>query len=124
MFVVSSLTFAAISFLPGDAAGLILGQHATPERLEELRHELGLDKPPAVRYIEWVQGAIRGDLGRSQVASREPVAPLVATRLRNTLILAGVSAVLIAIIGFSLGAYSGARSGSIPDQILSASTLI
>ena len=63
--MVSLVIFSATEFLPGDAASLLLGQQATPTSLENLRHKMGLDRHPVVRYTERISGAARGDLGVS-----------------------------------------------------------
>ena len=65
LFVVSIVIFAAVNMLPGDFAQAILGQGATPEAVEAIRQDLGLDKPPVTRYFEWLGGAVQGDLGNS-----------------------------------------------------------
>ena len=65
MVIVSFLTFVAFSLLSGDAATRLLGTEATPERLEALRIELGLNDPLLVRYGRWLWDALSGDLGTS-----------------------------------------------------------
>src|SRR5260370_39174780 len=62
---VSLLTFLIASLLPGDLAYVILGDQATPEKVEALRHDMGLDAPIWWRYISWLGHVLQGDFGRS-----------------------------------------------------------
>ena len=80
MVIVSFLTFVAFSLLSGDAATRLLGTEATPERLEALRIELGLNDPLLVRYGRWLWDALRGDLGTSYRYGQS-VSSLIAQRL-------------------------------------------
>ena len=79
MVIVSFLTFVAFSLLSGDAATRLLGTEATPEKLEALRIQLGLNDPLPVRYGHWLAGAVRGDLGTSYQYGL-PVTALIAQR--------------------------------------------
>src|SRR5262245_15944723 len=65
LFVVSLIIFSMIEFLPGDFAKAILGQSATPETVAAFQKEIGLDKPPHERYLNWIGGVLQGDFGSS-----------------------------------------------------------
>ena len=65
MLVVSLLTFAAFDMISGDPAATLLGTQATPEKVEALRTEMGLNRPMLVRYGEWLAGFFTGNLGVS-----------------------------------------------------------
>ena len=65
MLVVSLLTFAAFAMISGDPAATLLGTQATPEKVEALRTEMGLNRPMLVRYGEWLAGFFTGNLGVS-----------------------------------------------------------
>ena len=65
LFLVSVAAFLAFQIIPGDVVTSILGTEATPEREEQLREELGLDKPPLERYVSWVNDVAHGDFGVS-----------------------------------------------------------
>ena len=65
LLVVSVFVFVGTEVLPGDAAGAVLGKNATPEQLAELRGQMGLDRPAAARYLDWLGGLVTGDLGNS-----------------------------------------------------------
>jgi len=86
LLLVSLIIFSMLEVLPGDVASRILGRDATPETLEQLRTELGLDKPAPVRYLTWLGGLVTGDMGQSLASSR-PVAEILAPRIFNTVLL-------------------------------------
>src|SRR5258705_13005136 len=65
LVAVSLLTFLIASLLPGDLAYVILGDQATPEKVEALRHDMGLDQPMWGRYLGWLGHVLQGDFGRS-----------------------------------------------------------
>ena len=65
LLAVSVAIFLLIELVPGDAAQVMLGQQATPESLRGLREQMGLDRPPHIRYLDWIWNAVRGDLGVS-----------------------------------------------------------
>ena len=69
LFVVSIIISLAIQMLPGDFAKAILGQSATPETVAAFQHEVGLDRSPVVRYVEWVSGILQGDFGESYASA-------------------------------------------------------
>ena len=96
LFVVSAAAFIAFQVIPGDVVTSILGTEATPEREAQLREELGLNDPPAVRYFRWAGGVLRGDLGISYRYAKNmnemmPVAELIGDKLPITLSLAAIS---------------------------------
>src|SRR5918911_3544416 len=86
---VSMVIFGIVNVLPGDVAAAVLGSEATPQQLEVMRQKLGLYRPLHVRYLEWVGGLLRGDLGLS-LRLDTPVAPLLWQRPKKS---AGVGAV-------------------------------
>ncbi|CAN5497023.1 ABC transporter permease [soil metagenome] len=86
LLLVSLIVFSVLEILPGDVASRILGRDATPESLEVLRTQLGLDRPAAVRYLTWLGALLSGDFGHSLVSTR-PVTDILAPRIFNTVIL-------------------------------------
>ena len=86
LLLVSLIIFSMLEVLPGDVASRILGRDATAETLEQLRVELGLDRPAPVRYLAWLGGLVTGDLGQSLASSR-PVSEILAPRIFNTVLL-------------------------------------
>ena len=85
LWVVSVIIFAGTEILPGDVATAILGQTATPENTAAIRAELGLNRPPQERYVEWLGDFLQGDLGMS-LTSRRPITDQIGFRLENTLL--------------------------------------
>lgn len=96
LFLASLVIFAVLHAVPGDPAVALAGADASPATLAALRHELGLDRPLAAQYLQWLGGALTGDLGRSYVIGGR-IEALVADGLRNTAAL-GATALLIAVV--------------------------
>ena len=123
LLLVSLIIFSMLEVLPGDVATRILGRDATPESLEVLRTELGLDRPAAVRYLDWLGGLVTGDLGKSLVSSR-PISEILAPRIFNTLLLSLYAFALylpLTVIPAVLQALTRDRG---PDHALSVVTLV
>src|SRR5947208_824520 len=78
LIVATMLIFAATDLLPGSPASNVLGKFATKSQVAALNRKLGFDKPLAERYLDWLGGALRGDLGQSAigVAQAEGSAPI------------------------------------------------
>ena len=106
--VASLVIFAVLELLPGNAAQVILGDTATPESLAALESRLGLDRPPAERYLQWVGGLVQGQTARS-ISYDTPTAELLAERMRVTLPLAVMAMALTVALALSLGVYAAAR---------------
>ncbi|MEM1333290.1 MAG: ABC transporter permease [Actinomycetota bacterium] len=117
--VVSVAIFAAVELLPGDAATSILGQNATPERVEQVREQLQLGAGPVERYTSWLSGVARGDFGES-VLTQRPVWDVIETPVRNSLVLGAVAFGAMSLIAVTFGAVAGRRPGSRTDRIVSA----
>jgi peptide/nickel transport system permease protein len=122
LLLVSAVVFTISGLLPGDAAQEVLGQGATPEQVAALRHEMGLDRPAAVRYFEWLVAIAAGDPGNSIVANK-PVADIISERLPNTLTLAGLTTVFAVPFAFLVGIWSAVTRGRATDRALNIMTL-
>lgn len=122
LFVVSLLIFAGTQILPGDVAQAILGQSATPEAVANIRRELGLDRPAWIRYLDWLWGLLRGDLGTS-FANRRPIAEMISGRLENTLFLASTAAMFAVPIAILLGVVAARWRETLLDKVISVVTL-
>jgi peptide/nickel transport system permease protein len=123
LLLVSLIVFSVLEILPGDVATRILGRDATPEALDLLRSELGLDRPAAVRYLDWLGGLMTGDLGRSLVSSR-PLSEILAPRIFNTVMLSLYAFVLylpLTVIPAVIQAMTRDRA---PDHAFSVVTLV
>jgi peptide/nickel transport system permease protein len=122
LLAASVLIFMGTEVLPGDVASAILGQGATETTLANLRESLGLDRPAAVRYFEWLWGALQGDLGTSLTNKRD-IAATLAGRMSNTLFLAFWAAVIAVPLAIVLGLVAVRYQGRWPDKLISGATL-
>jgi len=115
--LVSLGVFVVSELLPGDVAIFILGQQATPETLEVLRKQLGLNEPAPLRYVTWLLGFVRGDWGRS-LALHVPVAELVLSRTANSFVLAGLALLVTVPVSIGLGLTAALRRGRLTDRAI------
>ncbi len=122
IWVVSLLIFLVTAILPGDAATIRLGQNATPESLEALRKELGLDLPYHVQYINWIGNLFTGDLGIS-AAGGATIASLIDARIWNTLFMTGIVAGISIPLSVLLGLVAAMNPGRLLDRIVTSATL-
>ncbi len=113
---VSFLVFALMNSLPGDPAINILGPAATPDAVEQVNEELGLDEPFFNRYGNWLGDAVLGDLGES-IQRREEIAIGMSNAITPTLQLMFYSFVLAMAISLPLGIFSAYRQGTSVDRI-------
>ena len=120
---VTFAVFLIISLIPGDPATAILGSYATPENIENLNRQLGLDKPFFQRYLIWVVNILQGDFGTSYSLNR-PVIDEVVERFQATLILSGSSFLICSIIGIFFGIISSALQYSFFDKIITLSVIL
>ncbi len=113
----SALTFFFVNLAPGGPAS-VMRFDVTAEQREALIRAMGLDRPVAQRYVEWLGGALRGDLGTSLLTD-EPVAARIGDRLPNTLWLAGAALLLSVAVGIPMGVVQALRRGRAIDHALS-----
>jgi peptide/nickel transport system permease protein len=118
LLLASVIIFSVTQLLPGDVAQVILGQFATPQAVENLREELGLNRPIIIQYWDWLTNFIRGDWGISMV-SRLEVRPMILERLRNSLMLAAVSLAIYVPLGIFLGVIAALKEDRLADQAIS-----
>ena len=116
--ILSALVFTMMEVIPGDVARTMLGQFATEEQLQVVRTQLGLDKPPLVRYGEWLAGALTGNLGYS-ITLNTQIAPLLLQRARNTFVVGVISIAIGMSLATILGFIAGLRRPPWLDQPLS-----
>ena len=122
LWAASVLIFVGTTILPGDVAQAILGQSATPVSLANLREELGLNEPALTRYLDWMGGVLRGDLGTA-LTNGEDIATAMGRRLGNTLLLAGVAAAIAVPLALLLGVVAVRFRNRWPDRAISTVTL-
>jgi len=123
LLVVSMLVFAATLLLPGDPAQAILGQQATPARLEALRAQMNLNDPFAQRYLHWLGGLFVGNFGVS-TASGGSVAALLGGRIVASLVLMAGAAAISIPVGIIVGTYSAVRRGKAGDHAATGISLV
>ena len=120
LVAVSLLTFLIAALLPGDLAYVILGDQATPEKVEALRHDLGLDQPIWWRYLSWLGHVLKGDFGRS-FRTGQTVLQAVTERLPVSLELMLLAELGALAIGIPLAIACAVRSGSAFDRFMTGS---
>lgn len=119
LFVASVVIFLLLRLLPGDLAGIIGGVEASPERLDEIRVELGLDRPLVEQYGDWMGGVLTGDFGRSALTNSTVTSQL-GEKLTITAPLILASTVVSLLIAVPLGMYAAMRHRRADGVALSA----
>ena len=116
--------------LPGDFGEAILGQKALPETVAAFRKELGLDQPAYIRYLDWAGGMLTGDFGQSfsgrnssGMDRSRTVMDLLDERLKNTLFLATMTAIVAVPLSLFLGITAALYRNSLYDRVINATTL-
>lgn len=117
MLIVAVIVFLLLRLSPGDPATIMAGDSATPEAVQALRVQMGLDQPLPVQFINWIAGIAQGDFGQS-ILSRMPVSALIADRLEPTLVLALCAIVITVTIAVPLGALAAWRHNSWIDRVV------
>ena len=123
LVLVSLMSFAIIWLVPGDPTAAFLDTSATPEQVERLRRELGLDQPVIVQMLDWYGRILHGDLGHSILLNRSVTAAILE-RLPVTLSLAGIALVLALMIGVLAGIVAAVNHNRWPDQVVMTAALI
>lgn len=121
LLIASLLIFLALHYLPGDAAAILAGADATAAQVALLEQRLGLGRPVAVQYLDWVFGAVRGDLGTSMLDGRS-VAGQIGEKLQVTVPLCVAALVISVLIAVPLGMIAGARHRTWYGQAIGALT--
>jgi peptide/nickel transport system permease protein len=122
IILTSLIIFTVTQLLPGDIARIILGREAGEAAIQALREELGLDRPLPIQYLSWLGNFISGDWGQS-FSTNLPIRVLVLERLRNSLMLAGLSFVLAVPLSILLGVIAGLNEGKTVDNVISITSL-
>ncbi len=122
LLMISAIIFAGTELLPGDVAQSILGQSATPEALQNLRLEMGLDRPALERYLTWLTNIFQGDLGKSLSSGRD-ISTMIGDRLSNTLMLAASAALIAVPLAIFLGLIAVLYRDGFVDKLISITTI-
>ncbi|MCX7349978.1 MAG: ABC transporter permease, partial [Alphaproteobacteria bacterium] len=123
LLLVSAFVFSVLEVLPGDVATRILGRDATPEALQVLREQLGLNQSAMIRYIHWLGGLLTGNLGRSLVSNRS-VSEILAPRIFNTLALSIYAFLLYLPLTVIPAVVQALKRDMAADHVLSVVTLV
>lgn len=110
--------FLLIRLAPGDTAAAILGDNATPDRIAALRVELGIDRPLAVQYVDWLGGLVRLDLGTSLLYRDQKIGELIAEAIPITLNMTVWGLVIMLGIALPFGVYSAYARGSYGEYLV------
>ena len=119
---ISLLLFFMLRMLPGDPAQVLAGQMATPEEVDLIRHQLGLDRPIHVQYAFFLGRLARFDLGRS-ARTQNPVTEEIWARLPNTMLLAVVAITLACLFGIPAGIISAVRPYTWLDYVVTSTAI-
>lgn len=123
LFLVMALLVLLVQFVPGDPARIILGNHATPDLIAQVRTNLGLNQPIPQQVWSFVTGAVRGDLGDDYLTS-QPVTAELGTPLLNTAILSLVSILLALAVGIPAGIGAAVRQGGLLDTAIRGASVL
>jgi peptide/nickel transport system permease protein len=115
LLIVSLITFGMIHLIPGDPAAAIAGLSATPEQINNIRHDLGLDQPLFAQLVRWYVNLLHGDLGRSLLLG-QPVTEATLFRLPITLELSAYALLITLSIGLISGVLASLRQNTWIDQ--------
>ncbi|MGJ7485512.1 glutathione ABC transporter permease GsiC [Variovorax sp. LT2P21] len=116
LFIVAVLVFLFVHMLPGDPARLAAGVDASPETVELVRQDLGLDKPMPQQFLNFFVNLVQGDFGTS-LRSKRPVSTEIAERFMPTLLLTLTSMVWAVVFGMVIGIVSAVYRNQWPDRI-------
>ncbi|TDO85930.1 peptide/nickel transport system permease protein [Halanaerobium saccharolyticum] len=116
LLIASILIFSFMHLMPGDPAAVMLGTNATPEQVENLREQLGLNEPIYIQFTSWFADAIRGDLGNS-IFFQSPVISVIQNRAETSIFVATFSMLIILILGIPIGVISAVKYNSVLDQL-------
>ena len=120
LFLVTLATFLMIELLPGDPGTALLGENSTPEQIERVNHELGLDQPVYRRYLDWLGDSVSGDLGRSFVPPNDDVIDMIRSRMPVTLQLVLMATAIALATSIPLALAAAYRAGGRLDRMASS----
>lgn len=128
LLAASVLIFAATELLPGSPASVVLGRGASPAAIRILTRQMQLNRPASVLYLDWLTGFVHGDLGNSAVglaqgAKSAPIGQLIAGPLKNSAILATITALLMIPLSLGLGVLAAVRASKPTDHMISLGAL-
>ena len=120
---ITFITFILTYIIPADPVRMLAGRSATPETVESIRQQLGLDKPLIIQYLNYLYNLLQGDLGRSYVQKTQ-VTELIMSRLPATLLLMVGAIFFELLIGLTVGIISSVKRGTNLDKILTTISFV
>nr|WP_288867651.1 ABC transporter permease [uncultured Blautia sp.] len=123
LLIVVTVTFILTRMIPGNPARSLLGPQASPDAIEELEEEMGLNKSKGEQYVDYMFNVLKGDFGKSYVYNKS-VTSLIAERIPNTLVITLTSLVIALIIGLAIGVFSALHQYSILDYVFMILALV
>jgi peptide/nickel transport system permease protein len=123
LFLITLFIFALVRLVPGDPATSMLGDRATPDRVERLNKALKLDRPYYVQYVAFMRNLAKGDLGDS-IRRREPVRDIIIQRMQPTIFLSAYTMVIAVLITVPLATAAALKKGQFTDQVVRVFTVL
>ncbi|OCJ06856.1 glutathione ABC transporter permease GsiC [Rhizobium sp. AC27/96] len=120
---VAAITFVLLYALPADPARMIAGRSATPQTVDNIRRELGLDQSLLTQFLHYLNGLLHGDLGRSY-AQKTQVMTLILARLPATITLMAAGIFVEVLLGLTLGIIAALDRGGPTDRLVMASAFV
>jgi peptide/nickel transport system permease protein len=123
LFLISVITFAVTSVLPGDVATMIMGTQSNPEALAGLRKTLGLNDPLIVQYGRWIGGMATGDWGHSLIF-KTPIAELLNQKIKASSLIVALSMAIALACAVPLGVWAAVHRNRWQDAVSSSAALV
>ena len=117
IFAISLITFFILNVIPGDPVQLMMGDFATPEAIEQVRRQMGLDQPIATQYVNWLGSMLRGDFGTSYF-QHQPVLKMLLNSFGYTVRLAAFAFAIAVVFGLVLGIVASMFHNTWLDRLL------
>src|SRR5947208_14111385 len=115
----ATVSFLLMRLIPGDPARVIAGVNATPQDVDRIRHQLGLDQPVWLQYLDFVGNLFRLNLGIS-ARTGQPVLDEITSRLPYTIELAVISIAIAVVVGIAMGVAAATRHNTVFDVLISS----
>ena len=123
LVIASFVIFGALYLAPGSPITFLThGRSMSPDAIKQLENQYHLNDPFFVRYWDWLSSALQGDFGQS-IIYREDISSLLAPRAVNSIWLIAASAILVVLVGLSLGVFAGLRRGRLSGALIGSATV-
>jgi peptide/nickel transport system permease protein len=123
ILIVAVIVFGLMRAIPGDPAQLMLGDLENPRALEQLRRDMGLDKPVAVQFLVWLKRLAAGDLGNS-IAQQRPVLEMLLSGFGVTASLVIPAVIIAALLAIPLGMAAAWKQNTVADAAIVTAAIV